>query len=55
MNEYRYSIIVDDEVIATGMLLSNALTMTEALFQKWHSEADITISIMREDNSVETN
>ena len=55
MNEYRYSILVDDEVIAKDMLLSNAMIMAEALFQKWYSEADLTISIKREDNNSDIN
>lgn len=55
MNEYTYSVIVDAEIIAKGMSLNNALIMVEALFQKWHSESDINISIQREDTSVETN
>ena len=48
MNEYTYAVIVDDEVIAKGMTLSNAIIMVEALFNKWYSETDIVISIKRE-------
>jgi len=52
MNECTYSVIVDNDVIAKGMTLSNALIMTEALFQKWHSESDIAITIQREDKNI---
>lgn len=55
MNEYRYSVVVDNETIADKMLLSNALIMVEALFNKWYSESDITISIRREDTNSDIN
>ena len=38
MPEYRYSILVDDEVIAKDLTLPNALIFVEALFNKWFSE-----------------
>lgn len=52
MNENEYSVIVDDVKIACEMTLGNALILVEALFQKWHNEVDMRISIQREDNRV---
>ena len=50
MPEYRYSILVDDEVIAKNLTLPNALIFAEALFNKWFSETNLSITIQREDN-----
>ena len=48
MNEYTYSVIVENEVIATGMTISNAIILVKALFQEWHNEADMKICIQRD-------
>ena len=50
MEEFSYSVIVDKEVIARCMTLTNALTLTQALFEKWHSEINLAITIQRDDD-----
>lgn len=47
MNDYEYSVIVENEVIATGMTIGNAIILVKALFQEWHSESDMKICIQR--------
>lgn len=47
MNEYTYSVIVENEVIATGMTIGNAIILVKALFQEWHNESDMKICIQR--------
>lgn len=48
MNDYEYSVIVENEVIASGMTLNNALVLVKALFQEWHNESTLKISIQRD-------
>lgn len=50
MLEQKYRVLVDKQVYARDMDLSTALTLTEALFTKWHSEANLAITIEREDD-----
>lgn len=52
MNEYEYKVVVDNKVYARDMDLQTALTLTEALFNKWHGETNLAITIEREDFSV---
>ena len=52
MEQYEYIVLVDGKVYARGMDLNTALTLTEALFNKWHSEANLAITIEREDNRI---
>ena len=47
MNDYEYSVIVDNVVIAKGMSIGNAMILVKALFQEWHNESDIKISIQK--------
>jgi len=47
MNEYTYSVIVENEVIAEGMTIGNAMILVKALFIEWHSEANMKICIQR--------
>lgn len=47
MNDYEYSVIVDNVVIAKGMTIGNALILVKALFQEWHNESDMKISIQK--------
>ena len=47
MNDYDYSVIVEDVVIARGMSIGNAMILVKALFQEWHSETDLKICIQK--------
>lgn len=47
MNDYEYSVIVDNVVIAKGMTIGNAMILVKALFQEWHNEDDMKISIQK--------
>lgn len=47
MNDYEYSVIVEGVVIAKGMTIGNAMILVKALFQEWHSEADLKICIQK--------
>ena len=47
MPEYIYKVIVDGKVYADDMTLETALTLTEALFNKWYSEDNLAITIQR--------
>ena len=47
MNDYEYSVIVDNVVIAKGMSIGNAMILVKALFQEWHNESDMKISIQK--------
>ena len=47
MNDYEYSVIVDNVVIAKGMTIGNAMILVKALFQEWHNEDDMRISIQK--------
>lgn len=47
MNDYEYSVIVDDVVIAKGMSIGNAMILVKALFQEWHNEDNMQIAIQR--------
>ena len=47
MNDYEYSVILDNVVIAKGMTIGNAMILVKALFQEWHNESDIKISIQK--------
>ena len=51
MPQYTYKVLVDKQVYARDMDLSTALLLTQALFDKWHSEANLAITIEREDNN----
>ena len=48
MNEYTYSVIVDDRVIASGMALENALILAKALFEEWYLESGLKVTIQRD-------
>ena len=48
--QHTYRVIVDKQVYAKEMDLTTALLLTQALFEKWHSEANLVITIEREDN-----
>lgn len=48
MNEYKYSVVVENEVIASGMTINTAIILVKALFQEWHNEADMKICIQRD-------
>jgi hypothetical protein len=50
MMEQKYRVIVDKQVYARDMDLTTALTLTEALFNKWHSEPTLAITIEREED-----
>ena len=50
MEEYEYKVLVDGKVYAGEMNLDTALTLTKALFDKWYNEANLAITIEREDN-----
>lgn len=47
MNDYEYSVIVEDVVIAKGMTIGNAMILVKALFQEWHNETDLKICIQK--------
>lgn len=47
MNDYEYSVIVDNVVIAKGMTIGNAVILLKALFQEWHNEDNMKISIQK--------
>jgi NDP-sugar pyrophosphorylase family protein len=47
MNDYEYSVIVDNVVIAKGMTIGNAVILLKALFQEWHNEDGMKISIQK--------
>ena len=47
MEEYKYSVLVGKEVMATGLTLEIALILTQALFGKWYEETDLAITIQR--------
>ena len=47
LNDYEYSVIVDNVVIAKGMTIGNAMILVKALFQEWHNEDDMKISIQK--------
>lgn len=47
MNDYEYSVIIDNVVIAKGMTIGNAIILVKALFQEWHNEDDMKISIQK--------
>jgi hypothetical protein len=52
MPQYTYKVLVDKQTYARDMDLPTALLLTQALFDKWHSEANLAITIEREDNAV---
>lgn len=52
MLEQKYKVIVDNQIYARDMDLNTALTLTQALFDKWHSESNLAITIEREDRDV---
>ena len=47
MEEVTYSVIVEKEVIARDMTLTNALTLAQALFDKWYNEKALAVTIQR--------
>ena len=47
MNEYTYSVIVENQVIAEGMTIGNAMILVKALFVEWHNEDNMKICIKR--------
>ena len=50
MNEYEYSVLYGDVVLARGMTLGTALLLVEAMMQKYFNENPLEYSIKREDN-----
>lgn len=48
LNDYEYSVIVENEIIASGMTLDNALVLVKALFQERYNESTLKISIQRD-------
>lgn len=48
MNEYTYSVLVEDRVMASGMTIENALIFTKALFEEWYLEAGLKVTIQRD-------
>ena len=49
MPQYTYKVLVDKQVYARDMDLPTALLLTQALFEKWHNEVNLAITIERED------
>ena len=52
MNEYEYSVLYGNVVLARGMTLGTALLLVEAMMQKYFNENPLEYSIKREDNRV---
>ncbi len=48
MNEYTYSVLVEDRVMASGMAIENALIFTKALFEEWYLESGLKVTIQRD-------
>lgn len=48
MPRNSYKVIVDGQVYARDMELETALTLVEALFNKWYQESKLAITVQRE-------
>lgn len=43
-----YSVLYEDIVIARGMTIETAMTLVQALFQKFQNEVNVRYTIMKE-------
>lgn len=53
MKEIKYSVIIDEQLIAQHMALEVASTLVQALCEKWGKDLILEINIVREPVSVE--
>lgn len=49
MNEYKYKVFINNEVIAERMDIEIATALIKALFEKYYDEHTMTISIKKEE------
>ena len=47
MDEFTYTVLMDDNPVAEKMDLEHALTLAKALFEKYYREDDISVTIQR--------
>jgi len=47
MNDYEYSVLVGDTVLAKGMTLGIAMMLVRAEFNEFPQDADMKVSIQR--------
>lgn len=45
MNEKKYEVLIDDEVVAERMDLTTATVLLKALFEEYYNEYPLTISV----------
>ena len=55
MKEQRYEVLIDNEVVATGMDINVATILVKALFEEYYNEREITISKVLEMKGRENN
>lgn len=48
MGVIKFSVVIDDEVLARDMELDTALILASALFTKYYNEPDMKVTIARE-------
>lgn len=52
MNERRYLVFIDDEIIARGMDLKTATILITAFFEEYYNDHSMVISIKEEERIV---
>jgi hypothetical protein len=52
MEEKRYQVLIDNEVIASNMDLNIATVLAKALFEEYYNDCTMVVSIREEERTV---
>lgn len=52
MEEKKYKVLINSEVIASNMNIRTAIVLVRALFEEYYNDYTMTVSIKQEDRAV---
>lgn len=48
MEEKMYCVLIEDEIVATGMDSEIAILLVKAIFEEYYNEKDLSVTVRRE-------